>query len=76
MKLLKADNYQTWYIEEGENAVLIDPWLSNQLQPDNSTFIQRKRNEHICLDAKDVNKVKASDAFSFFLRKLGIAWAL
>ena len=59
MKLLKADNYQTWYIEEGENAVLIDPWLSNQLQPDNSTFIQRKRNEHICLDAKDLNKVKA-----------------
>jgi L-ascorbate metabolism protein UlaG (beta-lactamase superfamily) len=43
MKLLKADNYQTWFIEEADQGVLIDPWLSNQLQPDNSIFIQRKR---------------------------------
>ena len=31
MKLLKADNYQTWLIEEADIAVLIDPWLSKQL---------------------------------------------
>ncbi len=34
MKLLKADNYQTWYIEEENESILIDPWLTKQLQPD------------------------------------------
>ena len=29
MKLLKADNYQTWFIEEAGQGVLIDPWLSS-----------------------------------------------
>ena len=43
MKLLKADNYQTWYIEEENESVLIDPWLTKQLQPDGSIFIQRNK---------------------------------
>ena len=45
MRLLKADNYQTWFIEEEGHGVLIDPWLSQQLQPDNSLFIQRKKEQ-------------------------------
>ena len=59
MKLLKADNYQTWFIEEADQGVLIDPWLSNQLQPDNSIFIQRKRNQACLLSNKDYEKVQA-----------------
>jgi len=26
MKIIKADNYQTWYIEHLDSAILIDPW--------------------------------------------------
>ncbi len=36
MKLIKADNYQSWYIENNNKSILIDPWLSNKLQPENS----------------------------------------
>jgi len=59
MKLLKADNYQTWYIEEGNKAILIDPWLSNQLQPDGSLFIQRIRDTATVLDQEKLNNVQA-----------------
>ena len=38
MKLIKADNYQTWYIENNNKSILIDPWLSNKLQPENSFY--------------------------------------
>ena len=41
MKLIKADNYQTWYIEEKNKSIIIDPWLTNSLQHDKSFFIQR-----------------------------------
>ena len=57
MKLLKADNYQTWLIEEADIAVLIDPWLSKQLQPDNSIFIQRKKSQASLLNDEDYEKV-------------------
>ena len=59
MKLLKADNYQTWFLEEGGKAVLIDPWLSKQLQPDNRIFIQRKRNQASLLSDEDYKRVHA-----------------
>jgi L-ascorbate metabolism protein UlaG (beta-lactamase superfamily) len=59
MKLLKADNYQTWFIEEAGQGVLIDPWLSKQLQPDSSIFIQRKRNQASLLSDEDYKKVQA-----------------
>ena len=38
MKIIKADNYQTWYIEHLDSAILIDPWLTNTLQPDRRNF--------------------------------------
>jgi hypothetical protein len=27
MKVKKADDYQSWFIEERNEALLIDPWL-------------------------------------------------
>ena len=45
MKIIKADNYQTWYIEYNDQSILIDPWLSNSLTPDGTFFIQRKKNK-------------------------------
>ena len=57
MKLLKADNYQTWYIEKNNESILIDPWLTNQLQPDGSLFIQRNKLNVSCLSDKDIDKV-------------------
>ena len=59
MKLLKADNYQTWYIEKNNESILIDPWLTNQLQPDGSLFIQRNKLNASCLSDEDIVKVKA-----------------
>ena len=59
MKLLKADNYQTWYIEEENESILIDPWLTKQLQPDGSIFIQRNKSVSSKLSTEDFNKVKA-----------------
>ena len=59
MKLLKADNYQTWYIEEENESILIDPWLTKQLQPDGSIFIQRNKSVISNLTTENLNKVKA-----------------
>ena len=47
MKLIKADNYQTWYIENFDKSILIDPWLTNKLQPEGSLFIQRNKKHKI-----------------------------
>ena len=59
MKIIKADNYQTWYIEENDQAILIDPWLSNKLKPDNSFFIQREKENDISITKEQINKVRA-----------------
>ena len=57
MKIIKADNYQTWYLEHNNNAILIDPWLTNSLQPEGSFFIQRKKNNSSCLSKVEIGKV-------------------
>ena len=57
MKIIKADNYQTWYLENNNNAILIDPWLTNTLQPEGSFFIQRKKNNSSCLSKVEIDKV-------------------
>tara|TARA_B100000214_G_scaffold370865_1_gene346232 strand:+ start:637 stop:1380 length:744 start_codon:yes stop_codon:yes gene_type:complete len=59
MKIIKADNYQSWYIEYLDNSILIDPWLTKRLQPENSFFIQRHKNNESCLSKDDIKKVKA-----------------
>ena len=59
MKLIKADNYQSWYIENNNKSILIDPWLSNKLQPENSFFIQRNKDNITVLNQEQMEKVNA-----------------
>ena len=59
MKLLKVDNYQTWLIENEGKGILIDPWLSKQLQPDGSIFIQRRKAEISTLTDDEYKDIKA-----------------
>jgi len=33
MRVVKADDYQTWFIEEDGFGVLIEPWLDKKLKP-------------------------------------------
>ena len=59
MKLIKADNYQSWYIENNNMSILIDPWLSNKLQPENSFFIQRNKDNITVLNQEQMEKVNS-----------------
>ena len=59
MKLIKADNYQSWYIENNNKSILIDPWLTNKLQPENSFFIQRNKDNITVLNQKQIKKVNS-----------------
>ena len=59
MKLIKADNYQTWYIENFDKSIIIDPWLTNKLQPTGSFFIQRNKANNTILTDEQINKVNA-----------------
>jgi len=59
MKLIKADNYQTWYIENENESIIIDPWLTSKLNEKNSFFIQRTKKITTHLDAFQLNKIKA-----------------
>jgi len=44
-------------LEHNNNAILIDPWLTNTLQPEGSFFIQRKKNNSSCLSKVEIGKV-------------------
>ena len=59
MKLIKADNYQTWYIENLDKSILIDPWLTKKLLPDDSFFIQRYKASNTILTNEQLKKVNA-----------------
>ena len=59
MRILKADDYQTWLIEEDNFSVLVDPWLDKRLNPHSSFILQREREVPSCLSEKDLSKVKA-----------------
>ena len=58
MRILKADDYQTWLIEQDDFGVLIDPWLDKKLNPSNSVLLQRERNEASSLSQDELDKVK------------------
>ena len=45
MLVKKADDYQSWYIEEDGHGILIDPWLDKKLNPSFSFFLQRRRKD-------------------------------
>ena len=59
MLVKKADDYQSWYIEEVDYGILIDPWLDNKLNPYSSFFLQRKRHRSHSLEEREIEKVKA-----------------
>ena len=59
MKLIKADNYQTWYLENLDKSIIIDPWLTNKLQPKGSFFIQRNKANDTILTDEEINKVNS-----------------
>ena len=59
MLVKKADDYQSWYIEEFDYGILIDPWLDNKLNPCSSFFLQRKRQGLHSLEEEEIEKVKA-----------------
>ena len=57
MKLIKADDYQTWFIEKDNKSIIIDPWLTKTLQPEGTFFIQRRKKNSTCLSENQINKV-------------------
>ena len=59
MLVKKADDYQSWYIEEDGFGILIDPWLDSTLNPYSSFFLQRKRDRSHSLEEEEIEKVKA-----------------
>tara|TARA_Y100001970_G_C13889910_1_gene678167 strand:+ start:49 stop:783 length:735 start_codon:yes stop_codon:yes gene_type:complete len=58
MLVKKADDYQSWYIEEEDYGILIDPWLDSRLNPNSSFFIQRIRKTNHNLSREELSKVK------------------
>ena len=50
-------DFRSNYLENNNNAILIDPWLTNTLQPEGSFFIQRKKNNSSCLSKVEIDKV-------------------
>ena len=54
MKLIKADDYQTWFIEKDNKSIIIDPWLTKTLQPEGTFFIQRRKKNPTCLSEDQV----------------------
>ena len=58
MRVIKADDYQTWFIEENDYGVLIDPWLDKKLNPENSVLLQRERKEASSLSQEELDKVE------------------
>ena len=59
MRVVKADDYQTWFIEENGFGILIDPWLDKKLNPDSSVLLQRERKESSSLSQDELDKVEA-----------------
>ena len=59
MRILKADDYQTWFIEEDNFSILIDPWLNKKLNPYSSFILQREKEESSCLSEKEIKNVNA-----------------
>ena len=43
MEVKKADDYQTWFLEEENHGILIDPWLDNKLVDGKGFLLQREK---------------------------------
>ena len=58
MKVKKADDYQSWFIEEGKEALLIDPWFDSFLVEGRGWFLQRKKEKKSFLTEDEISQVK------------------
>ena len=72
MRVVKADDYQTWFIEEDGFGVLIDPWLDKKLNPESSVLLQRERQETSSLSQKELDQVKVAIVTAPFIDHLHI----
>lgn len=59
MRVVKADDYQTWFIQEDDFSLLVDPWLDKKLNPHSSFFIQRSRDKPSSLSQEDLDNINA-----------------
>ena len=57
MKIIKIDDYQSWYVESDDEAIIIDPWLDKVMQPKSNLFINRSRNENALITEEMITKV-------------------
>ena len=58
MRVVKADDYQTWFIEDNGFGILIDPWLDKKLNPNSSILLQRERRESSSLSQDELDRVE------------------
>jgi L-ascorbate metabolism protein UlaG (beta-lactamase superfamily) len=58
MKVKKADDYQSWFIEERNEALLIDPWFDLSLVDGKGWFLQRKKEKKSHLTKEEISLVK------------------
>ena len=72
MRVIKADDYQTWFIEEDGFGVLIDPWLDKKLNPESSVLLQRERQETYSLSQEELDQVKVVIVTAPFIDHLHI----
>ena len=79
MKVKKADDYQSWFIEECNEALLIDPWFDFALVDGKGWFLQRKKEKKSHLTEDEISQVKNiiitapfEDHLHFICRSLGI----
>ena len=72
MRVVKADDYQTWFIEEDGFGVLIDPWLDKKLNPESSVLLQRERQENSSLSQKELDQTKVVIVTAPFIDHLHI----
>ena len=58
MKVKKADDYQSWYVQEGDRALLIDPWFDSALVDGKGWFLQRRKEKKTELSKEEISAVQ------------------
>ena len=58
MKVKKADDYQSWYIQEGDQGLLIDPWFDSALVDGKGWFLQRRKEKKTELSQEEMSSVQ------------------
>ena len=58
MKVKKADDYQSWYVQEGDRGLLIDPWIDSELVDGKGWFLQRRKEKKTELSKEEISAVQ------------------